>query len=73
MRSYRAYLALERSDEQCASYIAAYGNQPSASAAPYGGRRRAMPSASIERGLRERAVDAAKEMLQTAAARGRQR
>ncbi len=65
MRSYRAYLALSDLDEQCASYIAAYGNQPAAAPAAAAGGA-AMPLAeSIERGLRERAVDAAKEMMQT--------
>ena len=64
MRSYRSYLALANLDEQCAGYIAAYGNQPAAAPAAAGGT--AMPLAeSIERGLRERAIDAAKEMLQT--------
>ena len=64
MRSYRSYLALANLDEQCAGYIAAYGNQPAAAPAAAGGA--AMPLAeSIERGLRERAIDAAKEMLQT--------
>ena len=57
-------LALANLDEQCAGYIAAYGNQPAAAPAAAGGT--AMPLAeSIERGLRERAIDAAKEMLQT--------
>ena len=65
MRSYRAYLALSDLDEQCASYIAVYGNQPAAAPAAAAGGA-AMPLAeSIERGLRERAVDAAKEMLLT--------
>ena len=65
MRSYRSYLALANLDEQCAGYIAAYGNQPTA-AAPAAAGSTAMPLAeSIERGLRERAIDAAKEMLQT--------
>ena len=65
MRSYRAYLALSDLDEQCASYIAVYGNQPAAAPAAAAGAA-AMPLAeSIERGLRERAVDAAKEMLLT--------
>lgn len=64
MKSYRSYLALANLDEQCAGYIAAYGNQPAAAPAAAGGT--AMPLAeSIERGLRERAIDAAKEMLQT--------
>ena len=68
MRSYRAYLALANLDEQCAGYIAAYGNQPAASAAPAAAGGAAMPlGESIERGLGERAVQAAKEMLQTAA------
>ena len=67
MRSYRAFLALSNLDEQCAGYIAAYGNQPAAATAPVAGNA-AMPLAeSIERGLRERAIDAAREMLQTAA------
>ena len=65
MKSYRSYLALANLDEQCAGYIAAYGNQPAA-AAPAAAGGTAMPLAeSIERGLRERAIDAAKEMLQT--------
>ena len=64
MKSYRSYLALANLDEQCAGYIAAYGNQPAAAPAAAGST--AMPLAeSIERGLRERAIDAAKEMLQT--------
>ncbi len=68
MRSYRAYLALANLDEQCAGYIAAYGNQPAASAAPAAAGGASMPLGEcIERGLGERAVQAAKEMLQTAA------
>ena len=68
MRSYRAYLALANLDEQCAGYIAAYGNQPAPSAAPAAAGGAVMPlGESIERGLGERAVQAAKEMLQTAA------
>ena len=68
MLSYRAYLALANLDEQCAGYIAAYGNQPAPSAAPTAAGGAVMPlGESIERGLGERAVQAAKEMLQTAA------
>ena len=69
MRSYRAYLALADLDEQCAGYIAAYGNQPAAFCWLRQRRSGAvMPlGESIERGLGERAVQAAKEMLQTAA------
>ena len=59
MRSYRAFLALTDQDEQCAGYIAAYGNQPSAAPQPVADS--AMPlGESIERGLRERAAEAAK-------------
>lgn len=64
MRSYRAFLALTDQDEQCAGYIAAYGNQPSAAVQPVADS--AMPlGESIERGLRERAAEAAKAALQT--------
>ena len=68
MRSYRAYLALANLDEQCAGYIAAYGNQPAPSAAPAAAGGAVMPlGESIERGL-GRARGAGREgMLQTAA------
>ena len=63
MRSYRAFLALTDQDPQCAAYIAAYGNQPAAPAAAAAGAS-AMPlGESIERGLRERATEATREML----------
>ena len=64
MRSYRSYLALANLDEQFAGYIAAYGNQPAAAPAAAGSTAMSLAE-SIERGLRERAIDAAKEMLQT--------
>ena len=64
MRSYRAFLALTGQDAQCAGYIAAYGSQPAA--APQAAADSAMPlGESIERGLRERAAEAAKAALQT--------
>ena len=64
MRSYRAFLALTDQDEQCAGYIAAYGSQ--LAAAPQAAPDSAMSLAeSIERGLRERAAEAARTALQT--------
>ena len=64
MRSYRAFLALTGQDAQCAGYIAAYGSQPAA--APQAAADSAMPlGEAIERGLRERAAEAAKAALQT--------
>ena len=64
MRSYRAFLALTGQDAQCAGYIAAYGSQPAA--APQAAADSAMPlGEAIERGLRERASEAAKAALQT--------
>ena len=64
MRAYRAFLALTDQDAQCAGYIAAYGNQPTV--APQAAADSAIPlGESIERGLRERAAQAAKAALQT--------
>lgn len=64
MRSYRAFLALTDQDAQCAGYIAAYGNQPTV--APQAAADSAIPlGESIERGLQERAAQAAKAALQT--------
>lgn len=64
MRSYRAFLALTGQDAQCAGYIAAYGSQPAA--APQAAADSAVPlGEAIERGLRERAAEAAKAALQT--------
>ena len=64
MRSYHAFLALTGQDAQCAGYIAAYGSQPAA--APQAAADSAMPlGEAIERGLRERAAEAAKAALQT--------
>lgn len=39
MKSYRSYLALANLDEQCAGYIAAYGNQPAAALRQQAARR----------------------------------
>lgn len=64
MRAYRAFLALTDQDAQCAGYIAAYGNQPTV--APQAAADSAIPlGESIERGLQERAAQAAKAALQT--------
>ena len=64
MRAYRAFLALTDQDVQCAGYIAAYGNQPTV--APQAAADSAIPlGESIERGLQERAAQAAKAALQT--------
>lgn len=65
MRSYRAFLALTDQDEQCAGYIAAYGNQPAAAAQPVTADSTMPLAECIERGLRERAAQAAKAALQT--------
>ena len=63
MRSYRSFLALSGQDEQCAGFIAAYGNQQEALPASVGA---VMPlGESVERGLRERAVEAARDLLRT--------
>lgn len=64
MRAYRAFLALTDQDAQCAGYIAAYGNQPTV--APQTAADSVIPlGESIERGLQERAAQAAKAALQT--------
>ncbi|MDO5142821.1 MAG: homocysteine S-methyltransferase family protein [Eubacteriales bacterium] len=63
MRAYRAFLALSGKDAQCAGFIAAYGDRP---AAPQTSAAESTVSLSecVERGLRERAVEAAKALLQ---------
>lgn len=59
MRAYRAFLALSAQDEQCAGFIAAYGNQPPTAMTQSAGQDSAMTLAEcIERGLRERATEA---------------
>lgn len=66
MRAYRAFLALSGQDAQCGGFIAAYGSQPAAAPPAVSGL--AMPlGESIERGLRERAVEATREALLTTA------
>ncbi|WP_283674929.1 homocysteine S-methyltransferase family protein [Butyricicoccus sp. Marseille-Q5471] len=63
MRSYQAFLALTAQDEQCAAYIAAYGGQQST--APVSAAKAAMPlGESIERGLKEHAVQATTARLE---------
>ena len=63
MRSYQAFLALTAQDEQCAAYIAAYGGQQST--APVSAAQAAMPlGESIERGLKEHAVQATTARLE---------
>lgn len=63
MRSYQAFLALTAQDEQCAAYIAAYGGQQSAT--PVSAAQAAMPlGESIERGLKEHAVQATTARLE---------
>lgn len=63
MRSYQAFLALTAQDEQCAAYIAAYGGQQST--APVSSAQAAMPlGESIERGLKEHAVQATTARLE---------
>lgn len=63
MRSYQAFLALTAQDEQCAAYIAAYGGQQPA--APVSAAQAAMPlGESIERGLKEHAVQATTARLE---------
>lgn len=52
MKSYRSYLALANLDEQCAGYIAAYG-QPAGSAPAAAGSTAMSLAESIERGLRD--------------------
>lgn len=60
MHSYRAYRALTGKDAQCADYIAAYGGESPAAAVP----QSAMTLGdSVARGLRERAAEAARELL----------
>lgn len=66
MRSYHAFLALSGQDAQCAGFIAAYGGQQAAPAT--GVDQPALSLAeSIERGLRERAAEAAGNALKTVA------
>lgn len=63
MRSYQAFLALTAQDEQCAAYIAAYGGQQST--ALVSAAQAAMPlGESIERGLKEHAVQATTARLE---------
>ncbi|MDY3617954.1 homocysteine S-methyltransferase family protein [Agathobaculum sp.] len=66
MRSYHTFLALSGQDAQCAGYIAAYGGQQAAASA--GADQPALSlSESVERGLRERAAEAAYNALKTIA------
>ena len=62
MRAYRAFLALTGQDAQCSGYIAAYGSQ-NTPAAPLPADAVMPLGESIERGLRERAEQAARERL----------
>ena len=63
MCSYRSFLALSGQDEQCAGFIAAYGNQQAALPASAGAVMAL--GESVERGLRERAAEAARDLLRT--------
>lgn len=63
MCSYRSFLALSGQDEQCAGFIAAYGNQQAALPASAGAVMAL--DESVERGLRERAAEAARDLLRT--------
>lgn len=67
MRSYRAFLALSGMDEQCAGYIAAYGEQQTKALPKQETNEKIVLSECIERGLRERAAEAATALLQTVA------
>lgn len=64
-RAYHAGCALLGKDPQCARYIARYAGQ-AAAPAPAGGQGEALPLAeAIIRGLRERAGEAAAELVKT--------
>lgn len=67
MQAYRAFLALSGQDAQCMGYIGAYGGQQPAPAAGSGDKQQMTLRESVERGLRERAAEAAAQELQTRA------
>ncbi len=66
MRSYDSYLALMNLDENCAKFIAKYGNQAPASNAvhPVGEEEMSLKKA-VEKGLKEEARHAVKSLLKT--------
>lgn len=68
LRSYYAYRALAGIDEQCMDYISYYGGQKTSAVAKVeGGKEDINLCMAIEGGLKERAREAAAEMVQTVA------
>ena len=68
MAAYRSYCALTGLDGQCAHYIAAYGGQAAAPAAPTSAGPAAPLDECVIRGLKEGAAQAAKTALEEGAA-----